>query len=91
MNTYACHFVALAFQVVAVGQDETLLTSVGFNDLARDGNLELFDVLCFDLSFDDEGNGSFRRRHSQRFTPLPDRCRHFRECVLLRRVSFPHL
>ena len=53
------HFVALALDVVAVGQDETLLTSVGFNVLARGGDLELFNVLCLDLRLNDAGRGSF--------------------------------
>ena len=55
------HSAVLALQAVPVGQDKTLLTSFGFDVLARDGDLEPFDVLSFDLRLDDTGSGSFGR------------------------------
>ena len=81
------HFVAPTPQIVAIGQDENLLTPVGFNDLARDGNSELLDVLLFDICHDDTGIGRLR----QGLAPLPNRCGRIGENILLRRVSFPHL
>ena len=47
------HFVALALQVVNVGQDKGLLASSGLNELPRDGDLELFDVLRFNFDLHD--------------------------------------
>ena len=81
------HFVTLTPQIVAIGQDENLFTPVGFDDLARDGNSELLDVLLFDLCLDDAGTGRLRRR----LASLPNRRGRLGESVLLRRVSFPHL
>ena len=85
------HFVALALQVVSVGQDKTLLASSGLNDLPRDGDLELFNVLRFNLDLLDRAMGGFGKPLRWQFASLSNCFGGCSKRVFVRSVSLPNL
>ena len=83
--------VALALQVCGEGPNEALLTPGCFNDLVRDGDLELFDVLSLDANFCHLAASGFHRMYDWQAEALPDSRGSCGEGVFIRRVSVPYL